>query len=77
MVNGLGKRFIYYDKINKRYRIQKRLNKRKVTYGTYATLEEAMSVRDCLVECDWDKKQLQEIKDRLGIMSVRRLNLDR
>ncbi|WP_405316217.1 hypothetical protein [Methanobrevibacter sp.] len=73
MVNGLDKRFCYYDKIWGRYRIQKVINGRKISYGTYDTLEEAILVRDKLMECDWDKKQLQEIKDELGIKSVRRL----
>ena len=75
MVNGLDKRFCYYDKIWGRYRIQKIINGRKISYGTYDTLEEAILVRDKLMECDWNKKQLQEIKDELGIKSVRRLKI--
>lgn len=75
MVNGLDKRFCYYDKIWGRYRIQKVINGRKISYGTYDTLEEAILVRDKLMECDWNKKQLQEIKDELGIKSVRRLKI--
>ena len=76
MVNGLDKRFCYYDKIWNRYRIQKIINGRKTSYGTYDTLEEAMLVRDRLILCDWDKKQLQKIKDELGIKSVRRIKLE-
>ena len=75
MVNGLDKRFCYYDKIWGRYRIQKIINGRKISYGTSDTLEEAILVRDKLMECDWNKKQLQEIKDELGIKSVRRLKI--
>lgn len=73
MVNGLDKRFCYYDKIWGRYRIQKVINGRKISYGTYDTLEEAIAVRNLLILCDWDKTQLQKIKDTLGIKSVRRL----
>ena len=77
MVNKLDKRYCSYDKVWGRYRIRKKDNGKAVSYGTYATIEEAMMVRDKLVECDWDKKQLQKIKDELNIKSVRRLNLER
>lgn len=32
------------------------------SYGVYATLEEARSIRDKLIQCDWDEEQVPEIR---------------
>ncbi len=73
----MATKFYYYDKIMKRYRVQKRQGPRCTSYGTYGSEEEAQLVVEELEKVDWDKKELQNIKDKLNIKSVRRLRLDK
>ncbi|WP_406534546.1 hypothetical protein [Methanobrevibacter sp.] len=63
----------YYDRIWKRYRVAKTVKGRKMSYGTYATEEEAQLVVEELKKVDWDRNQLPNIRDKLGIKSVRKL----
>lgn len=63
----------YYDRIWKRYRVAKTVKGRKMSYGTYATEEEAQLVVEELKKVDWDHNQLPNIRDKLGIKSVRKL----
>ncbi len=63
----------YYDRIWKRYRVTKTVKGRKMSYGTYATEEEAQLVVEELKKVDWDRNQLPNIRDKLGIKSVRKL----
>ena len=44
-----------------------------MSYGTYATEEEAQLVVEELKKVDWDRNQLPNIRDKLGIKSVRKL----
>lgn len=67
-------KYYNYDKIWKRYRISKTINKKRVSYGTYETEEEAQMVVAELKKVDWDKSQLTDIKKRLGIKCVRKIN---
>lgn len=66
-------KYYSYDKIWGRYRISKRINGKRVSYGTYASEEEAQQVVAELDKVDWDRTQLQSIRDKLGIISQRRL----
>ena len=63
----------YYDRIWKRYRVTKTVKGRKMSYGTYATEEEAQLVVEELKKVDWGRNQLPNIRDKLGIKSVRKL----
>lgn len=53
------------------YTIYRRLGKKYgrvvVYYGTYVSLKDAQLIRDKLLECEWDKTQLQSIKEQYGI----------
>lgn len=37
-------------------------------FGTYKTLKEAQAIRDELIQVNWDKSKLEEIKDKLNIV---------
>ena len=63
----------YYDRIWKRYCVAKTVKGRKMSYGTYATEEEAQLVVEELKKVDWDRNQLPNIRDKLGIKSGRKL----
>ena len=41
------------------------IKKNEVYYGCYKRREEAKEVVERLKECDWDKKQLQRIRERI------------
>lgn len=73
----MGKKYMAkyysYDNIWKRYRISRRINGKRISYGTYATEEEAAAVVSELEKVDWDRTQLQNIRDKLGIKSQRRV----
>lgn len=66
-------KYYSYDKIWKRYRVARRINGKRYSYGTYATEEEAQAVVEELKKVDWDRAQLQEIRDRLCIQSTRKI----
>ena len=66
-------KYYSYDKIWKRYRIARKINGKRYSYGTYKTEVEAQQVVAELEKVDWDRTRLQEIKDKLGIESQRRL----
>ena len=66
-------KYYSYDKIWKRYRVARTIKGKRLSYGTYATEEEAQQVVAELKKVDWDRTQLQNIRDRLGIKSQRRL----
>ena len=66
-------KYYSYDKIWKRYRIARKIKGKRYSYGTYKTEEEAQQVVAELEKVDWDRTRLQEIRDKLGIESQRRL----
>ena len=51
-------KYIYITREGK-YSIRKRTNGRFRYFGTYKDLDKAMSVRDKLVECNWDKRMVK------------------
>ena len=55
---------------SKRYFIHKHKDGEKYTYGNYRTIEEARTVRDELVKCDWDSSQYQSILKRNNIQEL-------
>ena len=67
--------YYYYDKVMDRYRIKKKIDGKYISYGTYSNEKEAELVVDELIRVDWDKKELQNIRDKVGVKSVRRLEL--
>ncbi|WP_405285915.1 hypothetical protein [Methanobrevibacter sp.] len=66
-------KYYSYDKIWNRYRIARKINGKRVSYGTYASEEEAQQVVLELEKVDWDRTQLQSIRDNLGIKSQRQV----
>ena len=49
------------------FQIYKYINGGNKYYGRYYSLEDAQTVRDKLIECDWDKTQLPVILEETGI----------
>ena len=49
------------------YRIAKVINGKRIQFGTYKTHEDALTVRNELIKCGWDKKQLIHIKEKFNI----------
>lgn len=68
-------KYANYDKLWGRYAIRKTINGKRMTFGTYASMDEACRVIEKLIECDWDKSKLDEIKKELNIPITRRINL--
>lgn len=62
-------KYIQYTK-NHTYRIIK--GKHRISYGTYKNFEDACKVREELIKCDWDKKQLPKILSQNNIRSQRK-----
>lgn len=54
------------------FQIYKCINGKNQYYGRYYSLEDAQTVRDKLIECDWDKNQLPSILEETGIKMKRR-----
>ena len=61
------KRRNYIYPHGKKFTIRKQLNNERIQYGTYLTMEIAESIRDKLIKCNWDKKQLPGIRERLSV----------
>lgn len=51
-----------------KYRIQKQMNKKRYSFGTYRSHEDALLVRDELIKCGWDKRKLPEILEHTGVV---------
>ena len=43
------------------------VRKNDVYYGRYKTLKEAMRIRDYMEKHGWNKKELQNIQEKLGV----------
>lgn len=52
----------YIQELNGRFYIRKRRRNKIRSYGGYSTLEEAIKVRDKLMNCEWDRSKLEQIK---------------
>lgn len=50
------------------------VRKNETYYGQYKTLEIARKVKMKLIECDWDKTQINKIRKELGIKPMRSYN---
>lgn len=50
------------------------IRKNNVYFGNYETLELARKVKQKLIECKWDKKQLNTIRKELGLKPMRNYN---
>ena len=55
----------YYDKIWKKYIIRKRINGKRINYGSYPTEQEAKLIVSELIKNNWDKTKLPEIKAKV------------
>ena len=51
------------------------IKKNNVYYGNYETLDIAREIKRKLIECNWDKDQLNNIRKSLGIKPLRGYNL--
>ena len=49
------------------FNIRKYVNGEQIYYGYFKELDDAVKVRDKLMECDWDKSQLPRIMEELGL----------
>lgn len=47
------------------------IRRKKIYYGQYATLEIAKKVKQKLIEHQWDKRQLNNIRKELGLKPMR------
>ena len=43
------------------------IQKNKIYFGLYSTLDDAIKVRDCLIKRGWNKKELDCICQKLGV----------
>ena len=50
------------------------IRKNNVYYGNYETLEIARKVKKKLIECNWDKSKLNDIRKELGLKPMRNYN---
>lgn len=50
-----------------KYAVQKHMDGENIYYGTYNSKEEAEKVAERLLECNWDKEQLETILREEGI----------
>lgn len=66
-------KYYNYDKILKRYRVSRTINRKRISYGTYKTEKEAQLVVQELEKHDWDREKLYSIRESLGIQNIRRL----
>ena len=51
--------------ITGKFRIRKSIHGKLVYFGTYDNFDDAISVRDMLVENGWNKKELPRIKEKI------------
>lgn len=59
--------YIRFTKSNS-FRIVKFIGTHDVQFGTYKTHDDALKVRNELIKCGWDKKQLQDIYEKTGVI---------
>ena len=55
----------YVHKYGDGFAVIKYINNQRHYYGTYKNLETSKKIRDKLMECNWDKTQLQSIKEEV------------
>ena len=66
MKNNLQRK-TYIQKLNSGYRIRKNVNRRLEYFGVYTSFDDAIKVRDRLIETGWDINQLNDICMELGV----------
>ena len=54
---------------SKSYSIVKSINGKNIYFGSYKDENEAIIIRDELIECGWDKEELPRILDEFNIVS--------
>lgn len=52
----------YITRNGKQFQVKKKTRGKTTHYGNYTTLEEAIRVRDFLLENDWKKSKLKELE---------------
>lgn len=57
----------YIRQTGNRYAIQKNTHKKSKMYGTYDSLEDALKMRDALIEDGWHQTHVDQLCDKLGI----------
>lgn len=62
---GTGEKYI--SKIENKFYIRKKKNRRTKSFGGYSSLEDAVKVRDYLVKTGWNKNRLNSICEELGV----------
>lgn len=64
-------RFIVQDKKGT-CRIYKTINRVKTSFGSYPDFETAKIVRDKLMECNWDMKIADELKEKYSTTAIKK-----
>lgn len=60
-------KFYYYDRIHKGFRVQKTVGGEQRYYGIYRNKETTEKIVEELKKVDWDKSQLEAIKEKVGV----------
>lgn len=65
---GVNPRNYCFNKHNGRYHVYKQINGKFRQFGTYSDEATAKKVVEELRKVEWDKSQLQRIKDEIGVL---------
>lgn len=60
----------YIRKLRKGYCIRKSVKGKIVNFGCYQSLEDAVTVRDCLIKDGWRQYRLKKICEKLNIEMI-------
>jgi hypothetical protein len=69
VVNVYDKKYI--QRQGNLYRIRKSVNGNLVYFGYYDCLEDAIKVRDCLIDVGWKRYKLKSVCDVCGVVPVK------
>lgn len=64
-------KMLYIQKHRDRYRIRKSVKGKLLTFGYYESLEDAVNVRDALIEDGWRLYRLSKICKKLNVKLVK------
>ena len=57
----------YISNYCNRYVVRKTINGKLLGFGGYNTLEDAIKMRDCLMEIGWRQDKVKELREQLGV----------
>ncbi len=65
---SVNPRNYWFNKHNGKYHVYKQINGKSRQFGTYSDEATAKKVVEELRKVEWDKSQLQRIKDEIGVL---------